>query len=135
MNVYIYILKIPVSLQILFLVNLNFIEQFDFLEIFCYFGGINLSEKCVNVRNADMRRDPCYDQLGVRWYLWRNQPLGKVFYRAARPALVRYPRCTISYKSTCTLYLNTLVAHCTIHTIIIILLTNAIYLLVHSQIR
>ena len=42
-------LKIPVYLQILFDVNLNFIEQFDFLEIFCYFGGINLSEKCVNV--------------------------------------------------------------------------------------
>ena len=41
-------LKIPVYLQILF-DNLNFIEQFDFLEIFCYFGGINLSEKCVNV--------------------------------------------------------------------------------------
>ena len=49
MNVYIYILKIRVYLQILFDVNLNFIEQFDFLEIFCYFGGINLSEKCVNV--------------------------------------------------------------------------------------
>ena len=42
-------LKIPVYLQILFDVNLNFIEQFDFLEIFCYFGGMNLSEKCVNV--------------------------------------------------------------------------------------
>ena len=42
-----YILKIPVYLQILFDVNLNFIEQFNFLEIFCYFGGINLSEKCV----------------------------------------------------------------------------------------
>ena len=42
-------LKIPVYLQILFDVNLNFIEQFDFLEIFCYFGGINLSEKRVNV--------------------------------------------------------------------------------------
>ena len=48
MNVYIYILKIRVYLQILFDVNLNFIEQFDFLEIF-YFGGINLSEKYVNV--------------------------------------------------------------------------------------
>ena len=72
MNVYIYILKIPVYLQILFDVNLNFIEQFDSLEIFCYFGGINLSEKCVNVRNADMRRDPCYDQLGVRWYLFKK---------------------------------------------------------------
>ena len=33
----------------MFDVNLNFIEQFDFLEIFGYFGGINLSEKCVNV--------------------------------------------------------------------------------------
>ena len=43
MNVYIYILKIPVYLQILFDVNLNFIEHFDFLEIFCYFGGIDLS--------------------------------------------------------------------------------------------
>ena len=38
-------LKIPVSLKIVFDVNLNFIEQFDFLERFCYFGGINLSEK------------------------------------------------------------------------------------------
>ena len=47
MNVY--ILKILVSLQIVFNVNLNFIEQFHFLEIFCYFGGINISEKCVNV--------------------------------------------------------------------------------------
>ena len=47
-----YILKIRVYLQILFDVNLNFIEQFDFLEIFCYFGGINLSEKCVNVSCA-----------------------------------------------------------------------------------
>ena len=47
MNVY--ILKILVYLQIAFDVNLNFIEQFGFLEIFCYFGGINLSEKCVNV--------------------------------------------------------------------------------------
>ena len=47
MNVY--ILKILVSLEIVFDVNLNFIKQFDFLEIFCYFGGINLSEKCVNV--------------------------------------------------------------------------------------
>ena len=37
---YMYILKIRVYLQILFDVNLNFIEQFDFLEIFCYFGGI-----------------------------------------------------------------------------------------------
>ena len=45
-------LKIPVYLQILFDVNLNFIEQFDFLEIFCYFGGINLSEKCVNVMSV-----------------------------------------------------------------------------------
>ena len=42
MNVY--ILKILVSLQIVFDVNLNFNEQFDFLEIFSYFGGINLSE-------------------------------------------------------------------------------------------
>ena len=49
MNVYIYILKIRVYLHILFDVNLNFVEQFDFLEIFCYFGGINLSEKRVNV--------------------------------------------------------------------------------------
>ena len=48
-NVYIYILKIRVYLQILFDVNLNFIEQFNFLEIFCYFAGINLSEQCVNV--------------------------------------------------------------------------------------
>ena len=47
--IYIYILKIPVYLQILFDVNLNFIEQFDFLEEFDDFGGINLSEKCVNV--------------------------------------------------------------------------------------
>ena len=47
MNVY--ILKILVSLEIVFDVNLNFIEQFHFLEIFCYFGGINLSEKYVNV--------------------------------------------------------------------------------------
>ena len=42
MNVY--ILKILVSLQIMFDVNLNFIEQFDFLEIFCYFGGIKPSK-------------------------------------------------------------------------------------------
>ena len=47
MNVY--ILKILVYLQILFDVNLNVIEKFDFLKIFCYFGGINLSEKSVNV--------------------------------------------------------------------------------------
>ena len=47
MNVY--ILEILVSLQIVFDVNLNFIEQFDFLEEFNDFGGINLSEKCVNV--------------------------------------------------------------------------------------
>ena len=40
--IYIYILKIRVYLQILFDVNLNFIEQFDFLEIFCYFGGIRI---------------------------------------------------------------------------------------------
>ena len=33
----------------MFDVNLNFVEQIDFLEIFCYFGGIGLSEKCVNV--------------------------------------------------------------------------------------
>ena len=46
---YIYILTILVSLKIVFHVNLNLIEQFDFLEIFCYFGGINLSEKSVNV--------------------------------------------------------------------------------------
>ena len=42
---YIYILKICVYLQILFDVNLNFIEQFDFVEEFDDFGGINLSEK------------------------------------------------------------------------------------------
>ena len=47
--IYIYILKICVYLQIMFDVNLNFIEQFDFLEEFNDFGGINLSEKCVNV--------------------------------------------------------------------------------------
>ena len=47
MNVY--ILKILVYLQILFDVNLNFIEQFDFLEEFNDFGGINLSEKFVKV--------------------------------------------------------------------------------------
>ena len=47
MNVY--ILKIRVFVQILFDVNLNFIEQFNFLEIFCDVDGINLSEKCVNV--------------------------------------------------------------------------------------
>ena len=47
MNVY--ILKICVNVQILFDVNLNFIEQFNFLEIFVDFDGINLSEKCVNV--------------------------------------------------------------------------------------
>ena len=41
--------EILVSLQIVFDVNLNFIEQFDFLEEFNDFGGINLSEKCVNV--------------------------------------------------------------------------------------
>ena len=46
MNVYIYILKILASLYIVFDVNLNFIEQFDFLEEFNDFGGINLSEKC-----------------------------------------------------------------------------------------
>ena len=46
---YIIILKILVYLQILFDVNLNFIEQFDFHEEFDDFGGINLSEKCVNV--------------------------------------------------------------------------------------
>ena len=32
--------------------NLNFIEQFDFLEEFDDFGGINLSEKCVNVSSC-----------------------------------------------------------------------------------
>ena len=47
MNVY--ILKIHVDVQILFDVNLNFIEQFNFLEIFDDFDGIILSEKCVNV--------------------------------------------------------------------------------------
>ena len=49
MNVYMYILKIRVYLQILFDVNLNFIEQIDFFEEFDDFGGINLSKKCVNV--------------------------------------------------------------------------------------
>ena len=43
------ILKIHVYLQILFDVILNFIEQFNFLEEFDDFDGINLSEKCVNV--------------------------------------------------------------------------------------
>ena len=38
-----------IDLQIMFDVNLNFIKQFDFLEEFDDFGGINLSEKCVNV--------------------------------------------------------------------------------------
>ena len=33
----------------MFDVNLHFVEQFDFLEEFNDFGGINLSEKCVNV--------------------------------------------------------------------------------------
>ena len=47
--IYIYISEILVSLQIVFDVNLNFIEQFDFLEEFNDFGGTNLSEKCVNV--------------------------------------------------------------------------------------
>ena len=47
MNVY--ILKIRVDVQILFEVVLNFIKQFDFLEEFDDFDGINLSEKCVNV--------------------------------------------------------------------------------------
>ena len=47
MNVY--ILKISFFVQILFDVNLNFIKQFNFLEIFCDVDGINLSEKCVNV--------------------------------------------------------------------------------------
>ena len=47
MNVY--ILKIRVFVQILFDVKLNFIEQFNFLEIFCDVDGINLSKKCVNV--------------------------------------------------------------------------------------
>ena len=47
MNVY--ILKIRVYEQILLDVILHFIEQFNFLEIFSDFGGINLSEKCVNV--------------------------------------------------------------------------------------
>ena len=63
MNVY--ILKILVSLKIVFDVNLNFIEQLDFLEIFCYFGGINLSEKCVNVSCcvvlvSDMSKIPAF---------------------------------------------------------------------------
>ena len=47
MNVY--MLKIRVFVQILFDVNLNFIEQFNFLDILCDVDGINLSEKCVNV--------------------------------------------------------------------------------------
>ena len=46
---YIIILKIRVDVQILFAVVLNFIKQFDFLEEFDDFDGINLSEKCVNV--------------------------------------------------------------------------------------
>ena len=47
MNVY--ILKIHVIVQILLDFILNFIEQFNFLEIFGDFDRINLSEKCVNV--------------------------------------------------------------------------------------
>ena len=47
MNVY--ILKIHVYVQILLDVILNFIKQFNFLEVFGDFDGINLSEKCVNV--------------------------------------------------------------------------------------
>ena len=43
------ILKILVYVQILFDVVLNFIKQFNFLEIFGDFDGINLSEKRVNV--------------------------------------------------------------------------------------
>ena len=43
------ILKIHVIVQILLDVILNFIKQFNFLEIFGDFDGINLSEKCVNV--------------------------------------------------------------------------------------
>ena len=39
--IYVYILKIRVFVQILFDVNLNFIEQFNFLEIFCDVDGIN----------------------------------------------------------------------------------------------
>ena len=57
MNVYIYIcvcvcvyvLKVDVYVQILLDVILNFIKQFNFLEVFGDFDGINLSEKCVNV--------------------------------------------------------------------------------------
>ena len=45
----VYILKNLVYLQILFDVNLNFIAQLDFLEEFGDFGGINLTEKSVNV--------------------------------------------------------------------------------------
>ena len=47
MNVY--ILKIHVYLQILLVVILNFIKQFDFLEEFDDFDEIDLSKKCVNV--------------------------------------------------------------------------------------
>ena len=38
-----------------FLLNLNFIEQFDFFEEFDDFGGINLSEKCVFWRPAEQQ--------------------------------------------------------------------------------
>ena len=43
------ILKIHVYVQILLDLILNFIKQFNFLEVFGDFDGINLSEKCVNV--------------------------------------------------------------------------------------
>ena len=43
------ILKIHVYVQVLLDVILNFIKQFNFLEEFIDFDGVNLSEKCVNV--------------------------------------------------------------------------------------
>ena len=48
-KVNVHILKIHVYIQILLVVILNFIKQFDFLEEFDDFDGIDLSEKCVNV--------------------------------------------------------------------------------------
>ena len=45
----IYILKIHVYVHILLDVILNFIKQYNFLEVFGDFDGIILSEKCVNV--------------------------------------------------------------------------------------
>ena len=47
MNVY--IMKIHVYVHILLDVILNFIKQFNFLEVFDDFDGINLAEKCVNI--------------------------------------------------------------------------------------